>query len=90
MPDEIETQSSLATDSRQGRPTAATRPLPWILRNEKFVRAMCMVGAYVFGAIFLISLLAVGFLTLITVALAVLFLASLALFLALWTFKRRR
>ncbi len=89
MPDEIETQSSLATDSRQGRRSVAA-PLPWILRHEKFVRAMCMVGAYVFGAIFLISLLAVGFLTLITLALAILFLASLALFLALWTIKRRR
>jgi fatty acid desaturase len=90
MPDEIETQSSLATDSRHGRPSLTARPQPWILRNEKFVRAMCMVGAYVFGAIFLISLLAVGFLTLITLALAILFLASLALFLALWTIKRRR
>jgi hypothetical protein len=90
MPDEIETQSSLATDSRQGRRSVVARPLPWILRHEKFVRAMCMVGAYVFGAIFLVSLLAVGFLTLVTLALAILFLASLALFLALWTIKRRR
>jgi len=90
MPDEIETQSSLATDSHQGRPSLSARPQPWILRHEKFVRAMCMVGAYVFGAIFLISLLAVGFLTLITLALAILFLASLAVFLGLWTIKRRR
>jgi hypothetical protein len=62
----------------------------WALRNEKFIRAMCMVGAYVFGAIFLVSLLAVGVFTFISVLFAAMFLASLATFFALWTLKRRR
>jgi hypothetical protein len=88
MPDEIETGRPFPTKFRAS--TAPERRVPWILRKEKFVRAMCMVGVYVFGAIFLISILAIGLFTLVSVVLAVLFLASLALFLALWILKRRR
>ena len=51
---------------------------------------MCMVGIYVFGAIFLVSLLAVGAFALISMALAILFLASLAIFLSLWARSRFR
>jgi hypothetical protein len=61
-----------------------------LLRNEKFVRAMCMVGLYVFGAIFLVSMLAVGVFTLVSLVLAILFLASLAMVLALWARSRLR
>jgi hypothetical protein len=94
MSDETETvarQGHRVSGSREGKVSALpTRPLPWALRNEKFVRAMCMIGIYVFGAIFLISMLAVGVFTLISVALAVLFLASAAMVLALWALNRRR
>ena len=70
MPDQMETRSQadhgewpnpLVNGSREGAPSASPRrPAHWILRNEKFVRAMCMVGLYVFGGIFLVSILAVG------------------------------
>jgi len=94
MPDQIETRSQtshLVNGSREGAPSASPRrPVPWILRNEKFVRVMCMVGLYVFGAIFLVSILAVGAFALISVVIATLFLASLVIFLTLWILNRRR
>jgi hypothetical protein len=49
---------------------------------------MSLVGAYVFGAIFLISILAVGVFAFVSVALAVVFLGSLVLFFTLWMLKR--
>jgi len=100
MPDQMETRSQ--TDHGKwpnplvnGSPESASsasprRTAPWILRNEKFVRAMSMVGLYVFGGIFLVSILAVGAFALISVAIATLFLASLAIFLVLWILSRRR
>jgi hypothetical protein len=80
----------LANESRGPASTAPGRSVPWILRNEKFVRAMCMVGIYVFGAIFLVSILVVGVFTLISMALASLFLVSLAIFLSVWMRSRLR
>lgn len=72
-------------------PEKASRSLgAWLLRHEKFVRAICMVGAYVFGAIFLVSILAAGVFALVSMALAILFLGSLALFFALWMRTRLR
>ena len=32
----------------------------WFVRNERFLRAICMISVYVFGAICLISILALG------------------------------
>jgi hypothetical protein len=95
MPDELQTRTpssqQLVRESRQGAYlTQSKRPTPWLLRNEKFVRAMCMVGLYVFGAIFLVSMLAVGVFTLVSLVLAILFLASLAMVLALWARSRLR
>ena len=94
MPDQIETRSQtshLVNGSREGATSASPRQAaPWILRNERFVRAMCMVGLYVFGAIFLVSILAVGAFALISVVIATLFLASLVIFLTLWILNRRR
>ncbi len=94
MADQMETRGQtnhLVNGSLEGAASASPRrPAPWILRNEKFVRAMCMVGLYVFGGIFLVSILAVGAFALISVAIAALFLASLVTFLTLWILNRRR
>jgi hypothetical protein len=94
MTDEIETRDRdaplVSGSSDRAIPSYPVRPLPWLLRKEKFVRAIAMVGLYVFAAIFLISMLAVGVFTLISLVIAALFLASLALVLYLWMRTRLR
>jgi hypothetical protein len=94
MQDELEARTQarrIVSDSLEG-PAAVPprRPLPWYLRNEKFVRAMSMIGIYVFGAIFLVSILALGVFTLISLVFAILFLASIVTVLALWARIRLR
>lgn len=94
MPGPIESREGanhLVNDSRAQAPSAPPkRPGPWILRHEAFVRAMCMVGLYIFGAIFLVSVLALGALALVSVVLAALFLALLGIVLFLWARTRLR
>ena len=88
---ERDTETTSFSANRSAAPKEASRSLgAWLLRHEKFVRAMCMVGAYVFGAIFLVSILATGVFAFVSMALAILFLGSLALFFALWMRKRFR
>jgi hypothetical protein len=85
MPDETEAKRlpSGAVARSAGSPI-------WILRHEKFVRAICMIAAYVFGAIFLISIFVAGLFAFISIVLAAMFLMALAIFFALWALKRRR
>jgi len=51
---------------------------------------MSMIGIYVFGAIFLVSILALGVFTLISLVFAILFLATIVTVLALWARIRLR
>ena len=62
----------------------------WIRGHEKFLRTMCMVAAYVFGALFLISLLAIGAVALVSGLFAGIFLISLLSVFVLLRLKPRR
>jgi small-conductance mechanosensitive channel len=61
----------------------------WIWRNERFLRALFIIGTYVFGAIFLISIFVLGTFAFISAVFAGMFFASLAIILALSALKRR-
>lgn len=60
MPDEIEARNTSAVEPC--RPANQS----WIARNERFVRTVCMLAVYVFGALCLISVLVLGAFVLIT------------------------
>jgi hypothetical protein len=70
-----------------GPRSGATEQLGWVLRKERFLRAMCLVAAYAFGTIFLISVFALGTFALISGLLAGAFLVSLAI---LWALAKLR
>ena len=85
MPDEMQIRTPPSGTVAQAPPSAT-----WLRRNEKFIRTLCMLAAYVFGAIFLISVLAVGLFAFVTGALAGIFVVSVAVIFVLSRFKRRR
>ena len=62
----------------------------WIRSHEKFLRAMCLVAAYVFGALFLISLLAIGALAFVSGLFAGIFLIAVLSVFVLLRFKPGR
>jgi len=84
MPNEIEMR---ATSAAQPRPVA---PNGWLMRNERFLRAVCMISVYVFGAICLISILTLGIFAFISGILLGLVLAAVLGIVVLMKLKQRR
>ena len=83
MANEIEASRTLSAQPeipRQGR----------VLRHEAFLRTVCMLGVYVFGALCLVSIFALGTFAFISGLLAGIFLALLLILLALFHLGRRR
>jgi hypothetical protein len=71
---------------------AAVRPdsrSSWLIRNEKFVRAICMIAVYVSGVMFLIAVLAVGGMGAVSDILLAVFVVSLSTLVVLYKRKRR-
>lgn len=84
MPDEIE-----ASRASRATPQTATRQ-GWVLRNEKFLRTVCLMGVYVFGAMCLVSIFALGTFAFISGLLAGIFLVLLLMMFALFKLRRSR
>jgi hypothetical protein len=73
----------------------STRPAPhpggnWIVRNEKFLRTIFLISIYVFGAMCLVSIFALGAFAFISGVLAGIVLMSVLAVLVLLKFRRRR
>jgi hypothetical protein len=90
MPDEMQPNDAFPV-AREASVAAAAPPAArqhWLLRNEKFLRAISMIGMYVFGALFLISLFALGTFAFISGILAGIFLCSLLMMFVLLKLQR--
>ena len=85
MPGEIETSS--ASHASHAKPQPARHA--WIVRNEKFLRTLFMIAAYAFGALCLVSVLALGAFAFISGVLAGIVLVSLMAIVVLLKVKRR-
>lgn len=85
MRDEIETGTSHPSDA--SLPPPARRA--WIVRNEKFLRTIFMIAVYVFGAMCLVSILALGAFAFISGVLAGMVLLSVLAIVVLLKVKRR-
>jgi hypothetical protein len=75
----------MAAAQRSGGP-----PRGWLARNEKFVRAICLMALYVSAAVFLVAVLAVGGMSIVSGILLGIFVASLCTILLLRRPKPRR
>jgi hypothetical protein len=83
MADEIETSSASQADLHPAARQA------WIARNEKFLRTIFMIAVYVFGAMCLVSILALGTFAFISGVLAGIVLVSVLAIVVLLKVKRR-
>lgn len=77
MPDEIEPGCAESDAVRYSAERSAAAPSSWIARNDRFLRAVCMISIYVFGALCLMSILALGAFALISAILLGLVLAAI-------------
>jgi hypothetical protein len=84
MPDEIEASSPVRVGSQQPVRQA------WVVRNEKFLRTIFMIAAYVFAAMCLVSIFALGAFAFISGVLAGVVLLSVLAIWALLKIKRRQ
>ena len=84
MPNEIETRPTSAGQDR------AMAPRGWMVRNERFLRAVCMISVYVFGALCLISILTLGIFAFISGILLGLVLAAALGIVASMKLRQRR
>ena len=84
MPGEIET-SSASHASHEPQPARHA----WIVRNEKFLRTIFMIAAYVFGALCRVSVLALVAFAFLSGVLAGIVLVSVMAIVVLLKVKRR-
>ena len=92
MHDEMEANRRVARAG--GKPPAPMREQPWrqqwIARNERFLRTVFMVCAYVFAALCLVSVFALGAFAFVSGVLAGIVLISVLAVLVLLKFRRKR
>lgn len=90
MLDEIEPRRTEAVTVPPSASLRPAEPSGWFARNERFLRAVCMISIYVFGALTLISILALGAFALISGILLGLVLAAILGIVILLQLKRAR
>lgn len=81
-------QSEVSPGS-EASPPARGRP-GWVLRHEKFLRTVCVLGVYVLGTLCLVSVFALGTFAFISGLLAGIFLVLLLIVWALFRLRRSR
>jgi hypothetical protein len=71
---QVESKTGIARSSARPANGAST----WIIRNQSFIRAICLILTYVSAMAFLVAILLLGAFTLIIVILLGIFVASIS------------
>lgn len=91
MADEIQTNHGTNPPAKTEAQRAGRQKAPqgWILRNERFLRTILLLAVYVFGAMCLVSIFALGAFAFISGVLAGIVVVSLVAVFVLLRLKRR-